>query len=874
MNPEAFRNVPKTEFMAVTPQGQKFKTTLSRERTGIQSIRLDGISDVQLYQPNGQPVQVKVNKPELINKVRANWSPATTQREKLPNGETVTDTATGERMIILPKGKVKLFGADGQLAGVFEDEDAAVLKSNQDKLKSAMSSIQGNYIKVPTQKELDVMKANLPEHSAKIQSSKGEFGTTYKIDLFDQNSNKAGYAYAYTDVDNLNLLHIEATYIDDPYRSQGYGQALYREIAKIAQDIGVKKLTSSETSKSAAIARSKILKTNWSGEWGSSAESVVPSDIRFSPRAADSAYAKATKENNTKAAQQIVNEAAKFAGYTIGPVFHGTSKEFNVFKPNAAQGWGEGVYFASDKPVAKEFGGRVVSAFLKIDKPFTGSFSQADEAKIPQTKTYQNALKKYEKVSRFVDPETKELDWFELQAEDGQFANSLIRDLGYDGIISKDSANVQTGDEIVVFNPSQVKSAAPIVYDDQNQIIPPSRRFNVASADIRFSPRRKGETLQEQRAREYQEELIRVGLGREGGNVIGDDATHVEEIVTARNQLVREETPTFAGKLGDPELERRLDVSTAVQEAAAAREAVSKKVSKAQRIRKQLQARQADIQRAVAAKAASGELGPVEVGSPQHKKMFELKTLEDLPGGTSGRVPPTQPSFTLEQFRRAIGNAYVEEFPTPAEVPPAVTDLISQKTPRTEIERRNELARIAETERRAGITHRTVLGSIQSDAANAARVGDMKIEQMLKAMSEKREAMFDAELARVRNKFNTMELQGKAEEARQAGIDPEIVRLRNEHFANVQRQIAQAAEPAPLNSGTPEPPAQTQLPGIATAADDARIPRDIAIQYSRGKFRIWSIGRQAVQAVTETYQEALKKAQAIQLKRRGKQNAA
>jgi hypothetical protein len=254
--------------------------------------------------------------------------------------------------------------------------------------------------------------------------------------------------------------------------------------------------------------------------------------------------------------------------------------------------------------------------------------------------------------------------------------------------------------------------------------------------------------------------------------------------------------------------------------------------------------------------------------------MFELKTLEDLPGGTSGRVPPTQPGFTLEQFRRAIGNAYVEEFPTPAEVPPAVTDLISQKTPRTEIERRNELARIAETERRAGITHRTVLGSIQSDAANAARVGDMKIEQMLKAMSEKREAMFDAELARVRNKFNTMELQGKAEEARQAGIDPEIVRLRNEHFANVQRQIAQAAEPAPLNSGTPEPPAQTQLPGIATAADDARIPRDIAIQYSRGKFRIWSIGRQAVQAVTETYQEALKKAQAIQLKRRGKQNAA
>ena len=149
----------------------------------------------------------------------------------------------------------------------------------------------------------------------------------------------------------------------------------------------------------------------------------------------------------------------------------------------------------------------------------------------------------------------------------------------------------------------------------------------------------------------------------------------------------------------------------------------------------------------------------------------------------------------------------------------------------------------------------------------------MKIDQMLKAMSDKSEAMFDAELARVRNKFDTMELQGKAEEARQAGIDPEIVRLRQEHFANISQQIAQAAEPAPLNSGPVEPPAQTVLPGIATAADDPRIPQSFAIQQVRGKFKIWSIGRQAVQAVTDTYQDALKKAQAMQLKRRKKQNA-
>jgi hypothetical protein len=711
MDPKRFRDVPNPELEAVTPQGQRFKTTLSRERRGIQSIRLDGISDVQLYQPNGQPVQVNVNKPQLINKIRAAFSPATSKREALPGGETVTDTITGERMFISPKGKVKLFGADGKLAGVFEDEEAAVLKSNQDKIKQS---------------------------------------------------------------------------------------------------------------------------------------------VRFSPKAADSAYLKAAQENNTQAAQRLVDEAAKAAGYTIGPVFHGTSKDFNIFKPNTAQGWGEGVYFASDKSVAQEFGGRVVSAFLKIDKPFTGFFSQADEARIPETKTYQNALKKYQKVSRFVDPETKELDWFELKQEDGEFANSLIRDLGYDGIISTDSANIQTGNEIVVFNPSQVKSAAPIVYDDQNQIIPPSRRFNVASADIRFSPSR---TAAEKRATELAAEERKYGISSRTVPV-SMILNEGEEISRAMNEIVRESTPTLVGKLGAPEdLEARITRSQAVLEQAAPKEALSKTVSKLARKRKEIQRRQAEIEAAVAKREAEGTIGPVPVGLRPLPEVRTVKALEDIRGGSPTKLQP-ELKITPDQLRQVFRNLDVEEFPTPQEAPPAVTDLISQKTTRSEI------------------THRTVLGNIQSEAAKAARVGDMKIDQMLKAMSEKREAMFDAELARVRNKFDTMELQGKAEEARQAGIDSEIVRLRNEHFANVQQQIAQATEPAPLNSGTPEPPAQTLLPNMATAADDPRIPRDIVIQSSRGKFRIWSIGRQAVQAVTDTYQEALKKAQAIQLKRRRKQNAA
>jgi len=504
MDPMKFRNVPKPELEAVTPKGEKFRTTLSREQVGIQSIRLDGISDVQLYQPNGQPVQVTVNKPQLVNKIRANFSPATSKREALPGGEAVTDTVTGERMFISPKGKVKLFSADGKLAGVFQDEEAAVLKSNQDKLKQS---------------------------------------------------------------------------------------------------------------------------------------------VRFSP-----------------------------------------------------------AITAAERRAA------------------------------------------------------------ELATEE--------------------------------------------------------RKYGVSSRTVPVSM-----------------------ILNEG-----------EEISRAMNEIIREGTPTFTGKVQDPELAGRITTSEAVLQQAAQEDVLGRKVSAVARKRKEIQRRQAEIEAAVAKREAEGTIGPVPVGLRPLPEIRTLKSFEDLRGGSPTKLQP-ELKVTPNQLRQVFRNLDVEEFPTPQEAPPAVTDLISQKTPRSEI------------------THRTVLGKIQNEAAKAARVGDMKIDQMLKAMGEKREAMFDAELARVRNKFDTMELQGKAEEARQAGIDPEIVRLRNEHFANVQQQVAQAAEPAPLNSGTTEPPTQTLLPNMATAADDPRIPRDVVIQAVRGKFKIWSIGRQSVQAVTDTYQEALKKAQAIQLKRRKKQNA-
>ena len=350
MDPVAFRDLPKTQFQAVTPQGQKFKTTLSRERTGIQSIRLDGISDVQLYQPNGQPVQVKVNKPELINKIRANWSPATTRREALPNGEAVTDTATGERMIISPKGKVKLFGADGQLAGVFEDEDAAVLKSNQDKLRANKTARSGGAVGGKAITVAYVSNTLTP----------GESILNFGAGVPDKQTGK--------------YLHSETL------RSAGGNVKEY--------DFG----------------------RNQVGQLGEKFDTVFASNVL-----------------NVQADKAMLDSTLSQIWNSVGP------------------------------------DGRAVF--------------------------------NYPASPRYLDMRPSEVA-------------AAIKDV--------------TG-----ITPQRVggTSSTPLWEVNKKQ-------------QIRFSPRRKGETLQEQRVREYQEELSRVGLGREGGNVISDSATHLEEIVTARNDCL------------------------------------------------------------------------------------------------------------------------------------------------------------------------------------------------------------------------------------------------------------------------------------------------------------------------------------------------
>ncbi|MBQ7128845.1 MAG: hypothetical protein IJO19_02530, partial [Clostridia bacterium] len=78
----------------------------------------------------------------------------------------------------------------------------------------------------------------------------------------------------------------------------------------------------------------------------------------------------------------------------------------------------------------------------------------------------------------------------------GEVVRLIIEELGYDGIIdgtvSQKFKNMGLNENTVhyiVFNPSQIKSAEPITYDDNGDVIPLSERFKEDNADIRYEVR-------------------------------------------------------------------------------------------------------------------------------------------------------------------------------------------------------------------------------------------------------------------------------------------------------------------------------------------------------------------------------------------------
>ncbi|MBU2177759.1 MAG: hypothetical protein KJ556_21915, partial [Gammaproteobacteria bacterium] len=254
----------------------------------------------------------------------------------------------------------------------------------------------------------------------------------------------------------------------------------------------------------------------------------------------DRAYMEAAEAGDMETAQRMVDDAAKAAGYNVGPVYHGGGKRITQFG-SAGRGYIGEAYFTDSHEVAQKFAygggfsasmtvdemrarqdelpaGRVptvTSAYLrgrkildldklrlrrdvfKNDEEYAKKRIKQIEGSIPeriyeiQEETGANffdALKEYvEHGGAFVQEDTEALS----ENPTAQYALYLgvLDDMklegDYDAVRFRDA---ETESETwVVDNPSNIKSADPITRDDSGRIIPLSERFNPETPDIRFA---------------------------------------------------------------------------------------------------------------------------------------------------------------------------------------------------------------------------------------------------------------------------------------------------------------------------------------------------------------------------------------------------
>lgn len=214
----------------------------------------------------------------------------------------------------------------------------------------------------------------------------------------------------------------------------------------------------------------------------------------------DREYMSAVERGDMDTVQAMVDEAAKAAGYTV-EAYHGTNNDFTVFDKNkivsgvtmfASQG--SGFYFTANKSIAQKYakGGKVFDAYLNADNWF--SFINKTDSKVnrllDEFARSNGESFNINDYSGYVDFEKRTGSVLSRIVQNrGKAFTEFLKRKGFDGI-EYTAYNYDTDGydkTYIVFDPEQIKSADPVVYDDSGNVIPLSERFNPAKKDIRYS---------------------------------------------------------------------------------------------------------------------------------------------------------------------------------------------------------------------------------------------------------------------------------------------------------------------------------------------------------------------------------------------------
>ena len=233
------------------------------------------------------------------------------------------------------------------------------------------------------------------------------------------------------------------------------------------------------------------------------------------------AVAEAERTGDWAEAQKMVDEAARKAGYGIGPVWHGSDKEkkivsfagrkgeLNYDKLDSDNSQAQGVYLSFDEEVSREYSGKkgnLYKFYVKFENPYYGDIadyykSVLDGTELQQfNEEYDTEYKTWKEAVKEDDSFLEKIEDLFGSEESGKTGRAIIhlyaaylgtdpgwrtydlQDSGYDGQIDKDSGEKQ----LIAFSPSQIKSADAVTRDADGRIIPLSERFNDQSDDIRY----------------------------------------------------------------------------------------------------------------------------------------------------------------------------------------------------------------------------------------------------------------------------------------------------------------------------------------------------------------------------------------------------
>ena len=173
----------------------------------------------------------------------------------------------------------------------------------------------------------------------------------------------------------------------------------------------------------------------------------------------DQDYMKAVRSGDRARMADLVEQAAEAAmpasvvrdkSGRLLKTYHHTGNRFTVFDRNMARTGTEmdGFFFAPDPDSTSEYGSNVITAYLNITK-------LAMDPKLDR---------------KFNDS--------------GTLLREKLAYQGYDGMARTENGEIY---EYMTFDPEQIKSADPVVYDDRGRVVPLSERFNFRNPDIRYS---------------------------------------------------------------------------------------------------------------------------------------------------------------------------------------------------------------------------------------------------------------------------------------------------------------------------------------------------------------------------------------------------